>query len=155
MVPAKLDDILALDTPFTEALPEGTMKKFFLIIFLLISATTSYAQSAFDNQENLSGLWSDINTEDFTNGYMIIAQDGDQIHVAHYVEWQGKPLVEYGSGTRQGDKITYDVSVTRGIPGWATEGTHTLVLSDDGNTLEGQYQTKEDRGPLKFERAGK
>ncbi|WP_076415726.1 hypothetical protein [Shewanella sp. UCD-KL12] len=103
----------------------------------------------------IDGLWADINSADFTRGTMIIAQDGDAIHVSHYVEYKGVAMVEYGIGTRQGDELDYQVVVTRPIPGWVEKGRHTLTLSADGQQLKGQYHSTAGSGPLLFERVGK
>jgi hypothetical protein len=131
------------------------MKHGFRIALLLIVSLTCTAQAEFDTKQNLSGLWSDVNTADFKNTYMILAQDGDDIFVTHYLEWKEQPLVEYGRGTRDGNLITYTVTVTRPIDGWATSGTHRLVLSEDGNRLVGEYETDTGlTGPLVFERKG-
>lgn len=104
---------------------------------------------------NASGLWTDVNSADFDQGYLIIAQDNQDIHMTHYVEYKGQPLVEYGKGTRVGNQLSYQVTVTRKIPGWVTKGTHILTLSADGQSLEGRYESKLGSGPLKFVRAVK
>ncbi|MCZ4338931.1 hypothetical protein [Shewanella colwelliana] len=103
----------------------------------------------------VDGLWHDVNSSDFTNGVMILAQDGDQIKMSHYVEYKGVAMVEYGTGTRIGNTIEVDVTVTRPIPGWVVEGKHRLQLSADGTKLEGHYYSSEGSGPLRFQRGGK
>ena len=37
------------------------------------------------------------------------------------------------------------MKVTLPIEGWATRGTHELLLSEDGNTLRGRYQDNKGR----------
>jgi hypothetical protein len=131
------------------------MKTVTTVIFSFLLFISAFAQKkeAFDKIENISGHFIDINSDFFQNCHLIVAQDGDSIFVAHYLEWKGTPMVEYGKGIREGDTITYDVVVTRAIPGWATTGTHTLVLSEDRKTLAGQYSdAKGNTGPLKFKR---
>lgn len=101
---------------------------------------------------NVSGLWTDVNTKDFKHGYLIIAQDNNDIHITHYLEYKGQPMVEFGRGSRSDNQLDYQVKVTRKIPGWVTKGQHQLTLSADGQTLTGRYVSKAGSGPLKFVR---
>ncbi|QFU24415.1 hypothetical protein FM038_021215 [Shewanella eurypsychrophilus] len=123
-------------------------------ILALTSMLVPYHATATESL-SIDGLWTDVNTADFTNGTMIIAQDGDAIHVSHYVEYKGIAMVEYGIGSRKGRTLEYKVKVTRPIPGWVEEGRHILILSDDGQRLEGQYQSNTGNGSLVFDRKGK
>ncbi len=126
------------------------MSKLVISFMLMISLSASCnAQGAID------GLWADVNSADFTNGTMIIAQDGDAIHMSHYVEYKGIAMVEYGIGKRHGDILDYDVTVTRPIPGWVDKGRHTLKLSTDGEYLKGEYHSTAGSGPLLFKRIGR
>lgn len=129
------------------------------VVFYLVLVITLFCGMASNSHAQevvlLDGLWGDVNTTDFTNGTMIIAQDGNTIYVSHYVEYKGVAMVEYGIGTRSGDVLDYEVNVTRPIPGWVEKGHHTLTLSEDGQRLEGHYQSIAGKGPLLFERLGK
>ncbi|VUD42101.1 hypothetical protein TDB9533_00624 [Thalassocella blandensis] len=118
---------------------------------LLVFAPAAIAEKAID----INGLWSDSNNPNCENCYAIIAQDGDDIFFAHYIEWKGKPLVEYGKGKRIGNIIEYQVTVTRQIPGWASAGKHRLELSKDGQSLKGSYQDNlGNKGPFSLVRSG-
>ena len=116
---------------------------------------THSADARLENTPNVNGLWEDVNNANFSNGHMIVSQDDDVIYVTHYVEFKGTPLVEYGIGSRVGNTIEYKVKVTQPIPGWTTEGVHTLTISNDGSQLIGYYTSDGDKGPLKFKKAGK
>ncbi|WP_141685383.1 hypothetical protein [Pseudoalteromonas luteoviolacea] len=86
---------------------------------------------------------------------MIVSQQGREVFTAHYLEFKGIPFVEHGSGIREKDTITIKVQVTQQIPGWTTQGVHTLTLSEDGQYLVGEYFSGGEKGPLKFKKAGK
>ena len=120
----------------------------FLIVFQL-----GFTFSLF-GQNNVNGLWEDATSSSaFSHCTAIFAQDGDSIFVTHYLEFNGQPFVEYGSGTIQGDTLIYEVKVTQQIPGWATSGTHQLILSEDKKTLKGTYtDNKGNTGELVFKK---
>ncbi|ESP94035.1 MULTISPECIES: hypothetical protein [Pseudoalteromonas] len=106
-------------------------------------------------ERRIAGLWHDVNNSNFANGHLIVSQQGSEIFTAHYLEFKGIPFVEHGAGKREQDTITVKVQVTQQIPGWTTEGVHTLTLSDDGQYLIGEYFSGGNKGPLKFKKAGK
>jgi hypothetical protein len=100
-----------------------------------------------------NGVWSDAGTQEFQYCYLVIAQEGSTLHTAHYLEFKGMPMVEYGVGTVKDGVATIKVTVTKAIPGWATAGVHTLRMSADGNVLRGEYvDTKGNKGPIAYGR---
>jgi len=116
------------------------------------SSLTSFAQSTIFNG-SIAGLWEDSNSTSFQHCYLIVSEQGKDLTTAHYLEFNGKPMVEQGTGTREGNKVVVNVKVTLAIPGWATAGTHTLFVSDDGKTLKGEYaDAKGNRGLLVFKK---
>lgn len=101
---------------------------------------------------DINGVWEDINSG-VQNAVAIISEQNGKIIFSHYLEWKGQKFVESGTGKRTGNTIIYTVNVTLPIDGWATAGTHTLVLSEDGNTLEGTFKDNKNRtGPISFKR---
>jgi hypothetical protein len=118
------------------------IKKLFLILMLII--TLSSCTSKTDVlPANISGLWADVNSGNFKNCYVIIAQDGNKIIMNHYLEFKGTGMVEYGIGKIKDTTVSYDVVVTKAIPGWATKGKHFLTLNKKGDTLRGTYQDEQ------------
>jgi hypothetical protein len=71
---------------------------------------------------------------------VLIAQDGYKIIMNHYLEFKGINMVEYGIGKIKDTTVSYDVVVTKAIPGWATKGKHFLTLNKKRDTLRGTYQ---------------
>jgi hypothetical protein len=127
------------------------MKFCIVILFLSICAVTASAQTT--APINLNGIWADSNSTSFQNCYLIIAQEGEKINMSHYLEFNGTPMVEYGTGKYGNGKVYFEVKVSKAIPGWATTGKHFLMLSNDGKTLRGEYEDdKGNRGPLVFKR---
>jgi hypothetical protein len=119
-----------------------------LKLFIFLSSCTSKTESS---SANISGLWADINTGNFKNCYVIIAQDGNKIIMNHYLEFKGAKMVEYGIGKINDTTVTYDVVVTKAIPGWATKGKHILTLNKQGDTLRGIYEDELGKnGPIVF-----
>lgn len=135
------------------------MRRICLLVFvisLLGCQQLSVAPNTHPTPVDINGLWTDASTAHCRNCYAIIAQDGEQIFFAHYLEWKGQPMVEYGQGLRNGDTITYDVKVTLPITGWATSGKHSLILSDDGNMLTGTFSDSlGNEGPFSLRRVQK
>lgn len=121
------------------------MRKFFTSLFFIFLVHQMHAQ------QNINGIWEDLNGTSFTNGKMIIAQDGEKVVITHYIEFNGTPMVEYGNGWFKGDSLVYNVKVSMAIPGWSTKGVHKLKLIDDGKKLSGMYfDAKGNQGPLVF-----
>lgn len=112
------------------------MKSFIAILGIFISSI-GFSQ-------NISGVWSDSSSTSFTNCTAIFAVDGDSVFVTHYLEFNGQPFVEYGSGTYKNGVLDYSVKVVVQIPGWSTAGIHHLELSADGRTLRGTYEDNAD-----------
>ncbi|KZN64556.1 hypothetical protein N473_14625 [Pseudoalteromonas luteoviolacea CPMOR-1] len=144
------------------------MRKAFRPIFIFLALNSAFLSNADDSavssftnsnekasERRIAGLWHDVNNSNFSNGHLIISQQGNQVFTAHYLEFKGTPFVEHGNGVREQDTITVEVKVTQQIPGWTTEGIHTLTLSDDGQYLIGEYASGGSKGPLKFKKAGK
>jgi hypothetical protein len=113
---------------------------FILTLFVILSSCTSKTDAL---PANISGLWADVNSSNFKNCYVIIAQDGNKIIMNHYLEFKGTGMVEYGIGKIKDTTVSYDVVVTKAIPGWATKGKHFLTLNKKGDTLRGTYQDEQ------------
>lgn len=109
------------------------MKHLLLIILITLNFTALKAQ-------NFNGIWSDSSSTSFNNCYAIFAEDGDSIHVTHYLEFNGEPFVEYGSGIIKNDSLIYKVKVVQQIKGWKSAwGIHKLKISADKKSLRGTY----------------
>ncbi|KFF11450.1 hypothetical protein [Flavobacterium hydatis] len=122
------------------------LKFLFLTLFFF---NLSYGQN---KKIDINGVWADINSG-VENAVVIISEQNGKVIFSHYLEWKGQKFVESGVGKRTGNTIEYKVDVTLPIEGWATQGTHTLTLSEDGNTLEGTYKDNKKReGPIAFKR---
>jgi hypothetical protein len=128
------------------------MKLHFISLLLSCSVFSAMGQSA-PYSGNISGLWADSNSASFQNCFLIVSEKEGEVRTCHYLEFNEKPMVEHGAGKRNGNQLTIDVTVTLPIPGWATKGSHFLRISDDGQTMRGEYQdSKGNRGPLVFKR---
>ncbi len=128
----------------------------YFILLSVLSVSPLLLAEALVAETQIDGLWSDSNNPNCRHCYAVIAQDGEKVFFAHYIEWKGQPMVEYGQGTRSGDVIEYQVTVTRPIPGWATSGKHRLVLSKDGKSLVGEYSDNMGKkGPFSLVKIGK
>lgn len=128
--------------------------KFFLLFFVItVSSNFSYSQKKSTTPKtDINGVWEDVNP-DVKNAVVIISEQNGKVIFSHYLEWKGQKFVESGIGKRMGNRIGYTVDVTLPIKGWATAGTHTLTLSEDGNTLEGTFvDNKKRTGPIAFKR---
>jgi hypothetical protein len=124
-----------------------------IVIILTATGLLSCASKKNPSATNISGLWTDVNSSDFKNCYVVIAQDGEKIIMNHYLEFKGDGMVEYGIGKIDGEKVVYDVVVTKAISGWATKGKHVLVLNKERDTLKGTYQdAKGNSGALVFKK---
>ncbi|MFH6989598.1 hypothetical protein ACHRVW_17800 [Flavobacterium collinsii] len=120
-----------------------------LLFTVLFFSNNSYSQS---KKIDINGVWEDINPG-VQNAVAIISEQNGKVIFSHYLEWKGQKFVESGTGKRTGNTIVYMVEVTLPIEGWATQGTHTLTLSEDGNTLEGTFiDNKKRTGPISFKR---
>jgi len=127
-------------------------KFFFSFLFLILLSNFGFSQVKTDKKMDINGVWEDINPG-VQNAVAIISEQNGKVIFSHYLEWKGQKFIESGTGTRNGNKIVYTVDVTLPIEGWATKGTHTLVLSEDGNTLEGTFiDNKKREGPISFKR---
>jgi hypothetical protein len=126
----------------------------FVGILLMFIAPNFFTYAQNNPVHGVNGIWADSNTTDFTNGYAIFSVDTKgKIAVTHYVEYKGKAMIEKGFGTCTNNTLTYNVMVTKAIPGWATRGKHVLTLSEDGKTLRGYYKDQDgNKGPLVFKR---
>ena len=127
-------------------------KFFFSFLFLILLSNFGFSQVKTDKKMDINGVWEDINPG-VQNAVAIISEQNGKVIFSHYLEWKGQKFTESGTGTRNGNKIVYTVDVTLPIEGWATKGTHTLVLSEDGNKLEGTFiDNKKREGPISFKR---
>ncbi|WP_428229870.1 hypothetical protein [Flavobacterium sp.] len=127
-------------------------------LFLLFFVTALFSNFGYSQKKSASskidinGVWEDVNP-DVQNAVAIISEQNGKVIFSHYLEWKGKKFVESGIGKRIGNTIGYTVDVTLPIKGWATAGTHTLTLSEDGNTLEGTFiDNKKRSGTIVFKR---
>jgi hypothetical protein len=101
---------------------------------------------------DLNGVWrSDIET-------MIIYQDGSAIKAMCSVNYNSRPAILYGEGTIQGNqaKVRFHFSPLTLPSGWEERGTLTLIVSPDGNSLSGKWETESGNwsGPTTLKRAG-
>jgi hypothetical protein len=120
-----------------------------LLFLALFFSNLSFSQN---KKLDINGVWSDINSG-VENAVAIISEQNGKVIFSHYLEWKGQKFVESGVGKRTGNTVEYTVDVTLPIEGWATQGTHVLTLSEDGNTLEGTYKDNKKReGTIAFKR---
>lgn len=124
------------------------MKTFILSIFIAISGL-AYSQE-------INGVWQDSCGTSFKNCIAIFAEKNDSIFMTHYIEFNGIPFVEYGAGIVKGDTLSYNVTVSKQIPGWSTAGVHQLILSNDKKTLRGNYSDNlGNKGAIIFKKISK
>lgn len=126
---------------------------FLLLLVIALFSNFGYSQKKSTiHKIDINGVWEDINSG-VQNAVAIISEQNGKVTFSHYLEWKGQKFVERGTGKRTGNTIVYSVNVTLPIEGWATAGTHTLTLSEDGNTLEGTFaDNKKRNGPIAFKR---
>lgn len=106
--------------------------------------------------QDINGVWQDSSGTSFKNCIAIFAEKNDSIFMTHYLEFNGTPFVEYGSGIKKGDTLTYNVTVSKQIPGWSTAGVHQLTLSADKKTLRGNYSDNlGNKGSIIFKKISK
>jgi len=101
---------------------------------------------------NLNGVWkSDIET-------MIIYQDGSAIKAMCSINYNSRPAILYGEGTIRDNqvKVRFHFSPLTLPSGWEERGTLTVIVSSDGNSLSGKWETESGSwsGPATLERAG-
>lgn len=122
--------------------------KTYLFIFLLLTSI-GFSQK----KVSIDGVWEDDNSGVKNTVAIFSEQENNQIVFTHYLEWKGQKFVESGIGVRDGNTITCTVKVTTQIEGWATEGVHVLILSEDGKSLRGNYSDNKDRhGEIAFKK---
>ncbi|MEN2400544.1 hypothetical protein GKZ90_0012200 [Flavobacterium sp. MC2016-06] len=128
-------------------------KIYFFLLFLIAISNFGYSQEkSISKKIDINGVWEDINSG-VQNAVAIISEQNGKIIFSHYLEWKGQKFVESGIGKRVGNTIIYTVDVTLPIEGWATQGEHTLTLSEDGNRLEGTFTDNKKRsGSIAFKR---
>ncbi|MEY5041014.1 MAG: hypothetical protein RLZZ414_553 [Bacteroidota bacterium] len=120
------------------------MRKLFILILSLYFSINLNAQT------NLNGIWKDVNSKNFKNCYLIIAQDKDSVFVNHYLEYKGTPMVEYGKGILKNDSLIYNVKVSLAVPGWSTAGQHRLKIIHDKEISGMYFDNKGNSGEIKF-----
>ena len=130
------------------------MKTLNLIVLALSMVLVFSCQNKEKQSSQFNGIWSDCKDANFDNCYAVFSQIGDSIHMGHYIEFEGQPFFESGSGIIKGDSLIYHVDVIRPIPAWGPDGgTHYLKLNENKNTLEGIFITDSGhRGTLVFRR---
>jgi len=131
------------------------MKKLNLTLLTLSMVLVFSCQNQGERSStNFNGFWKGNSGENFKNNHIVFSEIGDSIHIGHYLEFNGQPFFEKGSGIIKGDSIIYHVAVMRPIAAWGPDGgTHYLKLSKDKNTLEGIFITDSGhKGPLVFKR---
>ncbi len=126
---------------------------FLLLLIAILFSNLGYSQKKSSSSKiDINGVWEDINSG-VQNAVAIISEKNGEVTFSHYLEWKGQRFAESGTGKRNGNTIKYTVNVTLPIDGWATAGTHTLILSEDGNTFEGTFvDNKRRSGPIAFKR---
>ncbi len=123
---------------------------FILSLFVIVGCNTTGRNI---ETININGVWEDSNSVAFQNAVLILSDNNGEINMSHYLEWKGQKFLEYGKGSRTGNTIIYDTEVTIPINGWASKGTHQLVLSEDGQTLRGTYSDNMGKsGPIVFKK---
>lgn len=125
-----------------------------LIISILLLCLSFVFKSDKDSASpSIIGLWADSNSSSFTNCYAIFSEKKGKLYFSHYLEFNGQPMVEHGTGTFKNGIAQYNVTVSKGIEGWSMKGKHMLVLTPDGKTLRGKYADEMGKtGPLVFKR---
>ena len=87
---------------------------------------------------DLNGVWkSDIET-------MIIYQDGNALKVVCAINYNSRPAILYGEGTVHDNVVSvrFRFSPSTLPSGWEQGGTLTLIVSPDGNSLSGKWETE-------------
>jgi hypothetical protein len=98
---------------------------------------------------NVNGQWRQ---DDEGPNIILMVQDHEAVLVIFDgATPQGHKITYYGSGTISGRKVEYSYIFTRSPKGWKN-GEMTLMLSPDGQTLEGQWVAGWDRGKVLFRR---
>lgn len=100
---------------------------------------------------DLNGIWkSDSET-------MIIYQDGNALKLVCAVNYNPRPAILYGEGTVRDTVVSVRFRFSPGTlpPGWEVRGTLTVILSPDGNSLSGKWETESGSwsGPTTLKRA--
>jgi hypothetical protein len=99
---------------------------------------------------DLNGIWkSDIET-------MIIYQDRNALKVVCSINYSSRPAILYGEGTVLDNVVSVRTRISPStLPsGWEERGTLTLIVSADGNSLSGKWETESGSwsGPATFKR---
>lgn len=117
--------------------------------FIIITFYAAHAQYT-----SVTGVWQDSTgtASPFSDCIAIITEDNaGRLTFSHTLKFNEQLFIEQGNGQRKNNKLEYHVYVMHGIPGWSTEGDHTLTLSEDGNTLRGFYKDNlGNTGPLVY-----
>ncbi len=116
-----------------------------LIALVFMCASAAWAESP----PNVNGQWRQ---DDEGPNIILMAQDHDAVLVIFDgATPQGEKITYYGSGTISGRKVVYNYIFTRSPRGW-DNGDMTLLLSKDGQTMEGQWVAGWGRGKVIFRR---
>ena len=128
--------------------------KTFYIIFLVAAFACSGALTA-ARAADINGIWTKTTNPD-PNNVTIFYHDKSELKAIGYSEIQGKKIVSYAEGEIEGKRLQlfYRHSQAALPPGWESEGIMNLILSDDGNVIEGTATSKSGNwsGKIEFKR---
>jgi hypothetical protein len=118
------------------------------IVLALFSIGMGNAVYAVD----LNGVWkSDIET-------MIIYQEGNVLKLVCSVNYNTRPAILHGEGMVHDNVVSvrFRFSPSTLPPGWEERGTLTAIVSPDGNSMSGKWETESGSwsGPATLKRAG-
>lgn len=128
--------------------------KTFYIIFLAAAFACSGALTA-ARAADINGIWTKTTNPD-PNNITIFYHDKSELKAISYSEIQGAQVVSYAEGELEGQRLqlSYRHSQEALPPGWESEGSMNLMLSDDGNVITGTATSKSGNwsGKIEFKR---
>ncbi len=128
--------------------------KTFCIVFLT-GVFACFTISTIALAADANGLWTKITNPDPNNITIFYNHESD-VKAIGYSEIQGQKIVWYAEGKIEGKRLQlfYRHSQAALPPGWESEGIMNLILSDDGNVIEGTATSKSGNwsGKIEFKR---
>ena len=104
---------------------------------------------------DVNGLWTKTTNPD-PNNITIFFSDKNELRAIGYSEIQGKKTVSYAEGEIEGKRLQLFYRHSREAlpPGWESEGIMNLILSEDGNVINGTATSKSGNwsGEIEFKR---